>query len=96
MSNVAIYYKQDEEESTEHAVHRLNQFIQSIETHNVVLGVFIDSFNQSSELMDLLNSPLSEIEVIYMNKPLDNEFDNELINQLSRAEQFQIKLFDET
>jgi hypothetical protein len=94
VANVVIYYNKDYDESTEQAVLRVNELIQQIETLHVVKGVYIELLNQSSELMDLLNSPLSEIDIFYINKPIDNEFDNDLINQLSRAEQFEIKYFD--
>ena len=45
--------------------------------------------------MELLNSPLSEIDYIFTNKPIVNEFDKELIIQLSRTEKFEIRYFDE-
>ncbi|MED3653984.1 hypothetical protein P4489_06530 [Heyndrickxia sporothermodurans] len=94
MANVAIYYQKNKEESTEQAVLHVNELIQQLETHHVIKGVFLDTFNQSIELMELLNSPLSELDYIYLNKPLENEFDNELINQLTRTEQFEIRYFN--
>lgn len=94
VSNLAIYYKKDQNEDTEQAIVRVNKLIQSLETHHTVKGVFVDLFNESTELMDLLNSQLSEIDIIYINKPIDNEFDNELIYQLSRNEQFEIILIE--
>jgi len=94
VANVAIYYQKNKEESTEQAVLHVNELIQQLETHHVIKGVFLDTFNQSIELMELLNSPLSELDYIYLNKPLENEFDNELINQLTRTEQFEIRYFN--
>ncbi|UHA60910.1 hypothetical protein KDJ21_004180 [Metabacillus litoralis] len=94
MANVAIYYQKNKEESTEQAVLHVNELIQQLETHHVIKGIFLDTFNQSIELMELLNSPLSELDYIYLNKPLENEFDNELINQLTRTEKFEIRYFN--
>jgi DUF1009 family protein len=94
VSNVVIYYNCGQGESIEKAVSRVNELIQYLETHHVIKGVFLDNFNDSNELMDLLNSPLTEIDIIYIDKPIDNEFDNELINQLSRTEQFEIILLE--
>ena len=42
-----------------------------------------------------MDSPLEEIDYIYMNICINNEFDNELINQLSKTEHFEIKYFKE-
>ncbi|MBL5833150.1 hypothetical protein [Niallia sp. RD1] len=95
VANVFIYYNSDQSESTEQAVHRVNELIHNLEIHHVILGVFLDFFNQSTELMELLNSPLSEIDYIFTNKPIVNEFDKELIIQLSRTEKFEIRYFDE-
>jgi len=94
VANVAIYYQKNKEESTEQAVLHVNELIQQLETHHVIKGIFLDTFNQSIELMELLNSPLSELDYIYLNKPLENEFDNELINQLTRTEKFEIRYFN--
>ena len=90
VANVAIYYQQLKEEDLAQAVDNVIRLIQQLETLHVIKGVFLDNFNESTELMDLLNSPLSEIDIIYINKPIINEFDNALISQLSRTEKFQI------
>lgn len=95
VANVAIYYQTNKEESTEQAVLHINELIKQLETHHVIKGVFLDTFNQSIELMELLNSPLSELDYIYLNKPLENEFDNVLIIQLTRTEQFEIRYFSQ-
>lgn len=93
MSNVVIYYKK-EQESTDQAVLRVNELIQCLETHHTIKGVFLENENESIELMDLLNSPLSEIDYIYMNKPVEDDFDKELLSQLSSREQFKIRYFE--
>ncbi|TFB21463.1 hypothetical protein E3U55_09130 [Filobacillus milosensis] len=95
MANIAIYYQKNSNESTEQAVLRVNELIKQLETLHIIKGVFLDNFGQSTELMDLLNSPLSVIDYMYINKPLENEFDNELIDQLKRTEQFQVRYFSE-
>ncbi|GIO22258.1 hypothetical protein [Oceanobacillus sp. J11TS1] len=89
IENIAIYYQKNNKESTDQAVFRINELINQLKNLHIK-GVFFDNFNQSTELMELLNSPLSEIDYLYINKPLENEFDNELINQLKKAEQFEI------
>lgn len=95
VANVAIYYQKDENESSEHAILDIKRLIQLLETHHSIKGVFIDRNKESIQLMDLLSSPLSEIDFVYINNPINNEFDKELLNQLSRNENFKIKYFDD-
>ncbi|SOC08360.1 hypothetical protein SAMN05880501_10567 [Ureibacillus xyleni] len=92
---IAIYYQKSENEIAEMAINHINELIQLLETHHTVKGVFIDRYNESIELMELLNSPLSEIDYIYINKPIENDFDRALIQQLLRTEHFKIKYFNE-
>lgn len=95
MVNIAIYYQKCEQETSVDAVNRINEFIQVLEDQHTIKGVFIDRQGESNALMELLSSPLSEIECIYINKPFENEFDSELVYQLVRTENFKIKYFDE-
>lgn len=96
MANAVIYYKMDNEESTEQAVLRVNGLIEKLQTNHTVVGVFMDLSDSSTELMDLLNSPLEEIDYLYINKEIDDEFDSTLISELSRREHFEVRLIDWT
>lgn len=95
MIKIAIYYKKSKNETAEQTVARINHLINFLEVQNEVKGVFIDVHNESAELIELLNSPLSEINYIYINKPIENEFDRELIKQLAESENFKLKYFNE-
>lgn len=92
---IAIYYHKSEKETSELAVSRINELIQLLEVHHIIKGVFIDRHNEGIELMELLNSPVSELDYIYFNKPLENDFDRELVKQLLKTEHFRIKYFNE-
>lgn len=92
---IAIYYQKDESEAAEQAISQINELIRLLEVHHTIKGVFIDRHNESLELMELLNSPLSEIDYIYINKPIENDFDRELITQLSKNEHFKIRNYNE-
>ncbi|MGD6813093.1 hypothetical protein [Sutcliffiella horikoshii] len=94
MVNTVIYYQKNKNESTEQAVSCVNKLIKQLEPLHIIKGVFLDSYVQSTELMELLNSPLDLIDYIYFNRPVENEFDKELITQLKRAEQFEIIYYD--
>jgi hypothetical protein len=95
VANVVIYYKKERDESTEQAVHLVNSLIQQLEIHHAIKGVFMDLPNESTELMELLNSPIYEIDYIYMNKEVEDEFDRQLISQLLNREKFEIRYFSE-
>jgi hypothetical protein len=95
VGNVVIYYCADINESTDQAISNISSMVNKIERNHVLLGVFIDSFGKSTELMEFTTSSLEEIDILYLNKPIDNEFDSELILQLGRADHFKIKFFDE-
>ncbi|KMY44030.1 hypothetical protein AC622_07005 [Bacillus sp. FJAT-27916] len=95
MANVAIYYQKYEEQDTEQAVFKVNKLIKRLETLHVIKGVFLDNYNESSELLELLNSSLSDLDYLFLNKPLENEFDSQLFDQLSKTEKFEIKYFNE-
>ncbi|MDG0032694.1 hypothetical protein MMB68_24405 [Priestia sp. Y58] len=95
MANVAIYYQQKEHEALEEAIKYVNMFIERIQSLHTIKGVFMDNCGERSRLTDLIDAPLSEIDCIYMEKPFNDEFDSQLINQLSRSEKFELKYFDE-
>lgn len=89
-----IYYKQKQNKSLEQTVLQINNLIKQLKCHHTILGVFIDTFDESFELIELLNRPLEEIDYMYINKPIEDEFNKELIRQLSKSEQFEVKIFD--
>jgi hypothetical protein len=95
VGNVVIYYCADINESTDQAISNVYSMVNKIEKNHVLFGVFIDSFGNSTELMELTSSPLEEIDILFLNKPIENEFDSKLISQLSRTDHFKIKFFDE-
>lgn len=94
MAKVVIYYKLNQTDLLEQVVFHVDKLIEQLESLHTIKGVFLDNYNESTELMELLNSPLSEIDFIYINKFIKDEFNNELISQLSRAEKFKIEYFD--
>ncbi|MCA1063876.1 hypothetical protein QTG56_01440 [Rossellomorea sp. AcN35-11] len=95
MGNVVIYYCADLNERTEQAISNVNSMVKKIERDHVLLGVFIDSYDKSTELMELISSPLEKLDILFLNRPVENEFDTELISQLGRADHFKIKIFNQ-
>lgn len=93
MANVVIYYQKDENESSKHAILCIEKLIKQLEYQHTIKGVFVERKNESIQLMDLISSPLSIIDYIYINKPIKNEFDRELMKQLLRTENFKLKYF---
>jgi len=95
MANVAIYYQRKEDESIDEAIKCVNMFIEKIQPLHIIKGVFMDNCGERSQLTDLIDAPLSEIDYIYMETPFNDEFDRQLISQLSRSDKFELKYFDE-
>lgn len=95
MANIAIYYKLSQVEEAEQAISCIEKMISKIETRYNIVGVFIDSFNESVKLMELLDTNLSNTDFILMNKYLNNEFDQTVLDQLSKSEKFKILFFSE-
>lgn len=95
MANVAIYYRERKKDSTETAIEYVNKLIEQLEVHHKIKGVFIDAYGGKNELNELLNSQLSHIDYIFIEESFDDEFDNKLLEELSKTEKFKIKYFSE-
>lgn len=93
MKNVAIYYKLQKNEDIEHSIQKINQLIEKLNPKHRILGVFIEANKENKKFMELINSPLSDLNFLYMNSLPDDEFDYKLLKELARAEQFEIRGF---
>jgi hypothetical protein len=93
--NVVIYYQQGENECSEKAIKYINSLIEKLEPLHKIKGVFIDRFGERSEFVELINSPLSQFDYIFINNPIEDEFDNRLLNELARTENFKLFYFSE-
>lgn len=94
VGNVVVYCKQKQNESTEATIERVNKLIQQLESYHKIKGVFLDSSEERTELNELLNFNLSSIDYMYIGSKIDDEFDSQLIKELSRTEQFEVIFFD--
>lgn len=92
MANAVIYYKMSSNESIKQAVINVEILLDELKKDQNVVGVFVDQFNSSVELMDLLNSPLTELDCLYLNQKIDDEFDSILISELSKRDSFKVRL----
>lgn len=92
---IAIYYKKSENEASEQAIALINELIHFLEVQHEIKGVFIDVHSESTEFIELINAPLSTIDCMYINKPIEDDFDRQLIEQLSKSENFELKYFNE-
>jgi hypothetical protein len=95
VANVVIYYQQEENECIEKTIKNINSIIKKLEFQNKIKGVFIDRFGERLEFGELINSPISQIDYIFLNKPLEDDFDNQLLNELARTENFKLFYFSE-
>ncbi|MCY8491013.1 hypothetical protein [Bacillus atrophaeus] len=94
MKYIVIYYRRKKEESVEKSVENINKLINNFGTSHTIKGVFLDDHNDRNQFNELLNFPLKDIDILYTNHYFDDEFDYQLIKQISKAEQFNVKYID--
>jgi hypothetical protein len=95
VENVVIYYRLKKNEKIETVVEQINILIHQLEKHHLIKGVFIDEYEDRTEFNEMVSYPLSEIDYIVMGNLIEDEFDNLLINELSKSENFNIRRFKE-
>ncbi|MEH6949627.1 hypothetical protein V7068_21820 [Bacillus sp. JJ634] len=91
MKNLVVYYQLKQNESYDIAVENIESVINNLKAKYIIKGVFVDSFENQSELFELLQKPLSEIDYILMESEPADEFTWQLLNELSRTENFEVK-----
>ncbi|XKH52000.1 hypothetical protein LG275_13770 (plasmid) [Chryseomicrobium palamuruense] len=91
MQNALIYYRQEKEEDIQNAIDYVNEVINKIEKNSLIKGVFVDSYNERTEFDNLINNSLDNIDLIYLNIDILDEFDENLLNQIARADRIQTK-----
>ncbi|MCZ0754538.1 hypothetical protein [Anoxybacillus sp. J5B_2022] len=95
MATIAIYYQMKVNQKIEEVIAFINDFIRQLETDNVIKGVFIDQYAERSEFYELLHSSSNKIDIIFLEKPLEDEFDEKLLLEIAKIENIQIKYFSE-
>ncbi|OXS74240.1 hypothetical protein [Domibacillus enclensis] len=93
MHKAVIYCQLEPDQLVEKEVEHIQAFIEKVDAD--IMGVFIDSHDSNDELMNMANQDLSVVSFLYLNKPLADEFDYKLLQELARQEQFEILYFDE-
>lgn len=94
MAKVSIYYKMTDKQGSLEVIDEIENLISTLNKR--VTGVYIDAYNNTEKFSELISKDLSEIDAIFLNKPLQDEFNRKLIEELSRTSNFNIVYFDET
>ncbi|MGM0924043.1 MAG: hypothetical protein ACQEWW_23030 [Bacillota bacterium] len=96
MCKAVLYYRQKENENTDETIRDLNSLVKQLEHHYTIKGVYIDRFSSHDEFYNLMNSYQREdIDVIILKEPLNDEFDEILLNEIARTENIRLKLWDQ-
>lgn len=93
MANVAIYYSMSQQETSEDIVEKIETLIEQID--DKILGVYIDPFGSSENFNKLISEDINKLNTIYLNKKLDDEFNGQMIYELSKISNFQILYFSD-
>lgn len=92
MTNVAIYYKMSSIQQSQKVIKEIKEKILDIDA--VIVGVYVDNFDEDTNFNQMIAYNLSNIDYLYINKPLSDDFDRQLIKELSRANHFEIIYFN--
>ncbi|PEZ76352.1 hypothetical protein [Bacillus sp. AFS017274] len=84
MKNTVIYYQQKENEANEESITYIEGLIKQLEKHYIIKGVFIDCYNDRSELYNFINTSPKNTVLIFNSTPLDT-FDQRLLDEVART-----------
>lgn len=87
MEKGIIYYKMLESETREEVISKIRKIEVFIETAQV----FIDPYDDNRNLFELCDYPLDDIQTIYLNRDMENEFEKSLLMQVSVNSNCEIK-----
>lgn len=93
MSNVAIYYSMNWQEKKEEAIEKIELLIHKITDE--VKGVYIDAPGSSENFNLLTSQDLNKLQILYINREPENDFDAQMINELAKATEFKVVYFHE-
>jgi hypothetical protein len=91
LENSIIYFRQKESESLEDFMKKSDIFISNIKHLYTIKAVFADSHNDRSQLYSFINSPPKSIDVLIIDHYITDEFDQRLLDEISRMENFRIE-----
>ncbi|WP_088034863.1 hypothetical protein [Evansella clarkii] len=95
MGNIVIYYRLSKNESTLDAVSNVNSVTEKLNLHYTIKGVFMDDHHSNEQLTELFDKKLISIKYLFINKPIEDEFDYKMLQELAKAESFDVKYFSE-
>lgn len=90
MKNLLIYYQQPPQENIESSISFIDRLIKKNCTHYNIKGVFIDSYKEKDKFLELIQSPLDDINSIMLIGEITDEFDNQLLKELAKVDNFEI------
>lgn len=93
MQKAVIYYQLEPSLEMQRAIEHINSLIEKIEDE--IIGVFVELPNTDESLLNMINHDLSVISCLYINKMPNDEFNQQLLKELSRQEGFAVKYLHE-
>ncbi|AKG74522.1 hypothetical protein [Salinicoccus halodurans] len=95
MLNIAVYYKLDKHETDTKAVNRINLLINTLTSKKYnIKQVFIDEWSDNKQLNKLLEFQLEELDILYLKDHSNDYFNEELLNEVAKINDFSIVNFD--
>lgn len=91
MENAVIYLRQKEMESTENLLSSADTYISKLKQKYIIKNVLFESYNDTSQLDNFINSTPKNIDVFIMHYLFKDEFNLTVLNEISKLENFRIE-----
>lgn len=91
MENAVIYLRQKEMESTENLLSSADTYISKLKQKYIIKNVLFESYNDTSQLDNFINSTPKNIDVFIMDYLFKDEFNLTVLNEISKLENFRIE-----
>jgi hypothetical protein len=93
MENAVIYLRQNEKESIDDFIKSIENSRNILKSRYEIIAIIGDFYNDRSQLFNFINSPSDNIDVVIFDSIID-DFDQRLLSEIARIENFRIDFFD--
>ncbi|WBL15117.1 hypothetical protein [Sutcliffiella sp. NC1] len=93
MEHAVVYLRQRKGETTESLLSSADIYLSNVKNNYLIKDIIFDSFMDRSQLDNFINTITKGFDVLIVDHYFEDEFDLNMINEISRIENFRIKYF---
>ncbi|SIS90103.1 hypothetical protein [Salimicrobium salexigens] len=90
MKKAILYYRSSTDQSNEQVIEFIEERLPFLEEKYSIQGVYIDGSDMREEFENLVQLDLSFLDALILNRNLSDEFDEILLQEISRRESFSV------